>query len=344
MSQTVGAVVVRRSADGEISAAFEQTERRSPSADELLIAPAFIGICGSDLEQLHGRMPESFHINFPHVLGHEWSGRVVAVGSGVSDFHVGDRVLGHGHLGGNDWFGVTHDGAMSDEFVIPARMCFAVPDGVTFATAAIIEPFTCVYAGLRKIGGVNAADVVHVFGLGAIGLSVVVQAHTAGATVVAIDPSELRRDLARQLGATATLDPMDAVPVVEQARAAIGRPLADVVVEASGSPAAQSMALESADENGRVLLMGVSTPRDTPARLGLVQQRNLMITGSMGAPSELWPAAIRFVAKARIDLSPFISSVLPLSQAADALARAQEPGREIKVVLTPDGSTADSNA
>ncbi|WP_432565460.1 zinc-dependent alcohol dehydrogenase [Kineococcus sp. SYSU DK003] len=340
---TVGAVVVRKDAQGAIHAAYESVQRRAVGPDELLIAPAYMGICGTDVEQLHGRMPETFVINFPHTLGHEWSGTVAAVGEAVTGFAVGDRVLGHGHLGGNDWFGVTHDGAMADEFTVPARMCFPIPDSVSTKTAAVIEPFVCVFTALRKIGGVTAGDVVHVYGLGAIGLSAVIQAHVAGATVVAFDPSPLRRELAEKLGAQLSVNPLDPEPLADRVAAEIGRPLADIVVEASGVPSAQSMALESADDDGRVLLMGVSTPRHEPARLGLVQQRNLTVTSSTGAPPPVWPAAIRYVEKAGIDLRPLVSSVYPLTQAAEAIEAAQKPGQEVKVLLTPDAALASGS-
>lgn len=338
---SIGAVVVRKAPDGAITADYEHVTRQTPGERELLVEPAYLGICGSDLEQLHGRMPDTFHINFPHTLGHEWSGTVTAIGAGVIDFAVGDRVLGHGDLGGNDWFGVTHDGAMAEEFIVPAALCFAVPADVSLLTAAVIEPFTCVFTGLRKIGGVAASDIVHVYGLGAIGLSAVVQASTAGATVVALEPSELRRDLAMRLGARAAIDPTGSAILADQLTDAVGSPFADLVVEASGVPSAQAMALESAGVGGRVLLMGVSTPRAVAARLGLIQQRDLLVTSSTGAPAANWPAAIRFVERARIDLEPFVSSILPLSQASDAIARAQLPGAEIKVMLRPDREFTD---
>src|SRR5699024_3614865 len=150
----------------------------------LVVRPSYVGLCGTDIEQIHGRLPESFIVNYPHTLGHEWSGIVVAKGSDVAEFSVGDRVLGHGHLGGNDWFGVTHDGAMSEQFIVPASMCFSVPENVTLKTAAMIEPFACVLQALTKIGGTNSSDTVHIYGLGAIGLSAVVQTVKTGATVV----------------------------------------------------------------------------------------------------------------------------------------------------------------
>lgn len=333
-SDQIGAVVVTKT-DGVINATYQRIDRATPGPTDLVIEPAFTGICGSDMEQLHGRMPETFQINFPHTLGHEWSGHVKAVGADVEGFTVGDQVLGHGHLGGNDWFGVTHDGAMADEFVVPARMCFHVPEGVSLKTAAVIEPFACVLQALTKIGGVNASHRVHVHGLGAIGLSTVLQAVNAGAEVVAYDPSDLRRELALKLGATAALDPTAHDDLAAATEAETGRGLADIVVEASGVAVAQATAIAGAGDNGRVLLMGVSIPRPVPALLGLVQQRNLLITSSTGAPVEIWPSAIAYVARAGIDLEPFVSSVYRFADAETAIAAAQEPGREIKVVMTP---------
>jgi threonine dehydrogenase-like Zn-dependent dehydrogenase len=167
---------------------------------------SYVGICGTDAEILHGRMPDTFLINYPHSLGHEWSGTVEAVGAEVTRFQPGDRVLGHGHLGGNDWFGVTHDGAAAEIFTVPASLCFHVPDNTSLLSAAVIEPFACVLQGLTSVGGVNAADTVHVHGLGAIGLNALLQGHHAGAQVVVFDPSAVRRKRALELGAVAALD------------------------------------------------------------------------------------------------------------------------------------------
>jgi len=326
---TIGAVVVRNGDDGRITASFERIETPEYSSTDLLIEPTYIGICGSDLEQLHGRMPDTFEINFPHTLGHEWVGEVVAVGGDVVGFAVGQRVLGHGHLGGNDWFGVTHDGAMADRFAVPAEMVFHVPDRVNDQTAALIEPFACVVEAMRKVGGISAGDIVHVHGLGTIGMCVLVQAVTAGASVVVFEPSELRRQRALELGAALAV-----VPGTAEAKEQFGR--ATMVIEASGHPAAMSGALESAGFDARVLFLGVSTPREFPARLGLVQERRLTVISSMGAPVEIWPAAIRYAENTGIDLSSLVTSVLSFSQCEEGIARAQNAATDIKVLLSPD--------
>jgi len=339
---SVGAVVIRKDDVGTITVGYEHIDRPTPGPDDLLVEPAFAGVCGTDMEQLHGRMPESFIINFPHTLGHEWSGTVVATGSNVTGFAAGDKILGHGHLGGNEWFGVTHDGAMSEVFTVPASMCFAVPDVVSLQTAAVIEPFACVLNAVKKIGGLSAADTVHVYGLGAIGLCAVMQAVVAGAQVVAYDPSELRRKTALQLGARAALNPLEEGSLADATAAQIGRGLGDVVIEASGNPFAQAMAIKSADDDGRVLLMGVSVPREVPVLLGLVQQRNLTITSSTGAPPPVWPAAIKYVANVGLDLEVLVSSVIDFADCEEAIARAQDSGREVKVLLRPHVTPHDS--
>lgn len=335
---TVPAVLVRKDAGGTITVEPGTAPVTAPKPTELLVRPAYVGVCGTDIEILHGSMPATFKINYPHVLGHEWSGTVVEAGSDVEGFHPGDRVLGHGHLGGNDWFGVTHDGAAAELFTVPADMCFHIPAEVDMLTAAVIEPFACVLNGLKKIGGISAADTVHVHGLGAIGLNAVLQAVTAGAEVVVFDPSPLRRETAMKLGAAAAVNPVDNPDTTAAAAAATGRPFADVVIEASGNSAAQAAALESADHNGRVLLMGVSTPKFAPARLGLVQERNLTVTSSTGAPVAVWPAAIRYVANTRLNLAEIVSTVVPFSRGDEALQRAQDSSRETKVMLAPDST------
>jgi len=168
---------------------------------DLGVRLAFVGICGTDAEILHNSLPSTFAIHYPHSLGHEWSGMVEAVGSAVCSIAVGDRVLGHGHLGGNDWFGVTHDGAAAEVFTVPAAVCFPVPAGTSLLTAAVIEPFACVLEAITTIGGVSAANTVHIYGLGAIGLTVLLLCRNAGTSVVVFGPSALRRERARAVGA-----------------------------------------------------------------------------------------------------------------------------------------------
>jgi threonine dehydrogenase-like Zn-dependent dehydrogenase len=325
---TVSAVVVTKH-EGEITVGCDEVARPTVGRGQLLVRPAYVGICGSDLEQLADHMPATFDINYPHILGHEWSGEVQEVGADVEGFRVGDKLIGHGDLGENRWFGVTHDGAMAELFVVEARVCFRLEAVTDLRTAAVVEPFACVFAAFRRLGALNAAHRVHVHGLGAIGLCAVIQAAAVGAAVTVVDPSERRRDLALRLGARLAIDPTDTTAMDELASSG------DVVVEASGSPHAQAAAIESASHGGRVLYMGVSRPRPTNARLGLVQERDLTLISSTGAPPDAWEPALRMLQRLQLDLGPLVSSTYPFTQIALALARAADPGAEIKVLLHP---------
>jgi L-iditol 2-dehydrogenase len=327
-AQQISAVVVDRTETG-IVASYTSVARPQLAPTEVLVAPAYVGICGSDLEQMKGAMPDTFHITYPHILGHEWSGEIIEVGAEVTSLKVGDLVIGHGELGGNEWFGVTSDGAMADVFAVAQEVCFRLQPGTNLISAALIEPFSCVLAALNKAGAINASHRVHIYGLGSIGLCVVVQASLQGAEVTAFDPSPKRRELALKLGATAAFDPTrpEGLGQLEAS--------ADLVVEASGAPAAQAAALESAAAGGRVLMMGVSTPRPTNARLGLIQERDLTVISSTGAPVAVWDRAIRYVEQHNLDLSPIVSTMLPFSQINEALSRAGDPGLDTKVLLHP---------
>ncbi|OZF01297.1 zinc-dependent alcohol dehydrogenase [Rhodococcoides fascians] len=331
--------------DGLVTPFVHDRPPTPPGPTDLVVRLAFVGICGTDSEILHGRMPASFRIHYPHSLGHEWSGTVESVGREVTAFRPGDRVLGHGHLGGNDWFGVTHDGAASETFTVPADLCFHVPENTSLLTAAVIEPFACVRQALSTTAsGVSAADTVHIHGLGAIGLNALLQCHHAGAQVIVFDPSPVRRARALELGAAGALDPRDG-SVPDLAETIDGRPHADLVIEASGNPLAQANSLEGADDGGRVILMGISPATPVPARLGLIQERNLLVRTSVGAPAAIWPSAIRYVRNSGLDLSSIVSAIYPLSRGVEALDAAQDTATNVKVMLAPDtfdGLTARS--
>ena len=149
----------------------------------------------------------------------------------------------------------------------------------------------------------------------------------------------MRREKALAIGASCAVDPLLGVEAnLDEIEASTGRRFADLVIEASGVAAAQAASLESADHGGRVVLMGISRPRPSAARLGLVQDRDLTVTTSVGAPAAVWPVALRFVENTGLDLTPIVSSVLPFSECVEAIQRAEEPGRDIKILLRPDAA------
>lgn len=305
--------------------------------DELRIRPEYVGICGSDLEQIFGEMDPSFEVRFPHVLGHEWAGVVVEAGPGTSRFRPGDRVIGHGWMGGNIWFGVSVDGAMADTFTVPERMCFAVPPTVSSLRAALVEPLACCLQGLRTAGGADAGHTVVVFGCGALGLAMVGLAATVGARVVAVDRSRRRLELAATLGADHRVRVGEGSDTAAEIREALGGAGADLVVEASGNPAAQATALDVTAHGARVLFMGLAHRPAERVSLHQIQNRDLRLLSSTGAPPQVWEPTLRLLDRTGLDLSPLVSDVFPFEACDEALRAARDPERHAKVMLSPDG-------
>ncbi len=327
----VPAVVLRP----ESGVRLEWRPAPQPGLRDLLVRPEYVGVCGTDLELLAGHLDRDFPISYPLTLGHEWSGTVLAVGRDVTGFEAGDLVIGHGALGGNHWFGVTDDGALAERFRVDAQQCFPVPDGVSAQRAALIEPLACVLAGLHRAGGTDGSQLAVVFGCGTLGLAMVGLLHSTGATVVAVDPSSRRRSIAERIGADLAMAPAAGEQLHEQITAQVGVAGADLVVEASGAPAAQAAALAVTAVGARVLYMGLADDVAAKAPLRLIQTRSLRLSSSTGAPPEVWRPALRLVSRTGLDLTPAVSAVYSFADCAQALAAAGTPSSSGKIMLRP---------
>lgn len=165
-----------------------------------------------------------------------------------------------------------------------------------------------------------------VLGAGPIGLAVAAAASAMGARTVVVEPSAERRSAALQLGASDALSPEGAEEFLSGITEGRG---ADVVVEASGRPEVMATALELVAFQGRVAYIGIDVGREAPAKLGLIQSKELRITGSIGSPG-VWPQTLRFLAASGIDLSPLVTQRYSADQALEALGAAQHPQTTIK--------------
>lgn len=287
-------------------------------ADDVLVAARSVGVCHSDIDLLEGRYIIPF--SYPIIPGHEWSGEVVGVGAEVTDFAVGDRVVGECVIG-DDHFGFSISGAAADYFTAKPAWLHKLPDGVSFTNGALVEPFSVAYYALRTAGNVDASDVLVVLGAGPIGLAVTAAAAALGAVTIVSEPTEQRRQAALSLGATHVTDPADLDALLAEVSGGRG---ADVVVEASGRPEVMARALEIAGFRGRVAYIGIDVGREAPAKLGLIQSKELRITGTIGSPG-VWPETIRFLANTGIDLSPLVTERYTVDTALDAIEAAHHP-------------------
>jgi L-iditol 2-dehydrogenase len=288
-------------------------------ADDVLVAARSVGVCHSDIDLLEGRYIIPFA--YPLIPGHEWSGEVVEVGSAVTDLVPGDRVVGECVIGA-DHFGFSISGAAAEFFVAKPAWLHKLPDGLSWTMGALVEPFSVAYHALKRAGGVDAADTVAVLGAGPIGLAVTAAAAAMGARVVVVEPSPERRAAADRLGAAHSVEPAAAGPLLLELTGGRG---ADLVAEASGRPAVMASALELVAFQGRVAYIGIDVGQEAPARLGLVQSKELRITGTIGSPG-IWPETLRFLAGSGIDLTPLVTQRFPVEEAVAALDTAHHPG------------------
>jgi L-iditol 2-dehydrogenase len=327
-----------------------------PGPGEIRLRVAACGICGSDV---HGYTGESGRRIPPLVMGHEAAGTVDAVGKGVNDLAVGRRVAidstvfcgnceqcrdgrenlcSHRQVLGVSCGDYRRHGCFAEYAIVPARVCYPIPDGLDFAVAALLEPLTiglhAVNLGCQQ-GTPRSAVVV---GCGMIGLVTVAALAARGVTrIAAIDIDAGRLAEAKRHGAVKTFNAGE--PNAGAQAAAWGTSSADVdgadlVIEAVGNTAAVNTAIDAVTRGGTVVLVGNIAPTiDLP--LQKIVTRQIRLQGSC-ASAGCYPEAIRLAAEGRVDLASFISQVAPLAEGPDWFTRLhnREPGL-VKVVLTP---------
>jgi (R,R)-butanediol dehydrogenase/meso-butanediol dehydrogenase/diacetyl reductase len=256
------------------------TDPGEPQPGQLLLAPRMAAICGTDAsEYAHG--PHMIPLHAPHpgsgcsgplVIGHEFVGRVEAIGDGVEGVAIGDRVVsGAGVSCAHcDWcragrtnlcasyytLGLSAPGGLADLALSPASICHPVPDAVADEAAAMAQPLAVAIHALDR-GGAGAGQTLAVIGIGGIGAFLVGAASTRGLEqLIAIDVDPDKLALASALGADEVIDARfdDVAAAVIEATAGTG---ADVVVEATGVAANPSVAIHAARRGGRVVIVGL---------------------------------------------------------------------------------------
>ncbi|MFA5028636.1 MAG: alcohol dehydrogenase catalytic domain-containing protein [Candidatus Methylomirabilota bacterium] len=322
-----------------------------PADQEVLIRVKSVGICGSDV---HGYTGTTGRRIPPIIMGHEASGVVDRVGRAVSGLLPGERVtfdspvycnqcpacrLGQVNLcQSRKIIGVSTptfraEGAMAEYVVVPSWIIHKLPEGVSFEEAAMIEP-AGVGMHAARITPIDVNDVVIVVGAGQIGLLAMQGARIKGAgTLVVMDVKEDRLAFAKEMGAQVTINTSAGDPA-EALRKAIGRPDADVVIEAVGLEATVAMSLRLTKLGGNLTLIGNVTPK-IQVNLQEIISREVTIRGSAAIAGE-YPACLNYIAQGRLQVKPLISRICPLAEGQasfDALHHG-EPGL-MKILLQP---------
>ncbi len=314
---------------------------------EVLVRTLVSGICGSDLHALAGKHP---FIDLPCHPGHEVAGIVEEVGSQVSGFAPGDRVLlepglvcgecarcreGRYNICENlAVFGCqTPNGALAEHFVIAADRLHAVPDGMSDMEAALVEPLSTGTHAVRTAGDLSGKSVA-ILGGGTIGLLTMIAARAAGAARIAVtDLLAHKRERALRLGADAAIDGA-ADDVVTQVRDALGG-RADVTFDCVTNQASLDQGMRLADKGGTIIIEGVPNVKVT-LDLPLIMDREIRIEGALMYTTEDVIRAIEIVAAGGVPVDQIVTGTFPLDEAAAAFDAARS-GEHVKVHLVFGG-------
>jgi alcohol dehydrogenase/L-iditol 2-dehydrogenase len=318
--------------------------------DDVLLRVEAVGICGSDLHQYHGK--QSWRVNYPVVLGHEFAGVVETPGRRVSGFSEGDRVVSEtaavlpadsplirqglynlepGRLG----FGYGVDGAMASFVKVPARCLHHVPSVLAAETAALTEPCCVAYNAVCVNSRVRPGDSVAVIGPGPIGLLCASMAKLAGAghLLVVGTPADAKRlSVAVQLGADTVLGAQgeDVIGWVKSFGDGYGM---DLVVDAAGVSASLKLALDVVRPAGQITKVGWG-PEPLGFSLDPLVQKAVTLQGSFSHNWPVWEQVLSLLAGGKIDLTPVLNQVSPLAEWRKAF-EAMHAGEIVKGVLTP---------
>jgi L-iditol 2-dehydrogenase len=311
-------------------AAVRDLEVPPIAADEVLVRTHNVGICHSDFELYEGRY--IIPVSYPIIPGHEWSGEIAEVGPDVTTLRPGDRVVGECVVNnGDDHFGFSISGADAEYFVAKASWLHRIPDEISWAQGAFIEPFSVAYNATVAAGGIDASDDVAVIGGGPIGLLCAIAGTAMGGSVTLIEPEAHRRALGLRIGARHAIDPA-AGPLTDQAAEVTRGRGFDVVIEAAGVPPAMASAFPIAAAGARIVLVGINVGGTAPVEIGLVQSKALQVRGIVGSAG-LWPRTIRFMATSGVDPTPLLTATFPLAEGTAALDAARDTSRNVKVQI-----------
>jgi L-iditol 2-dehydrogenase len=320
-----------------------------PGPTEVLVRIRSVGVCRSDAHYYtDGRIGDTL-VQYPHILGHEPAGEVLAVGSEVRSVRPGERVAiepavscgeceyclsGRQNICPNVRFLATppYQGVFCELAAVPAHALIPMPDSVSFDEAALAEPLAIGLHAIR-LAQLMVGESVGIFGAGSIGLCVLLAARAAGAgRIVVTDPIEYRRRKALTLGADTAVDPTSA-----DAREAIagGTRGLDATFEAAGEQQAVDDTIDCCRPGGRALIIGI--PREDrlsfnahPARRKELTIRNVRRSNGEAA------TVLDLIARRVLDVAPLATHRFPLERTDEALRLAVEFGDGvIKALIVP---------
>lgn len=341
-------VIVKNEAkEGAILA---QKEMPTIGSRDILVKVQATSICGTDLHIYNWDEWSQKRIKPPYVMGHEFAGEVVEIGSAVKGIKVGDIVsaethivcevcelckTGQAHLcKDTEILGVDTDGTYAEYVAIPAANAWVNPKGIDPAFLSIQEPLGNAVHTL--LAGEIIGKTVAIVGCGPIGIFAVAVAKAVGAAkVIAVEVNEYRLNLAKELGADVLINPLkeDPIAIVLNETDGLG---VDVVAEMSGNAVALNQSLKYVKLGGRVSLLGIPTKEVSIDVANDIVFKGITVQGIVGRKMyDTWYQVKGLIESGKLDLAPVITHRLALEDFEKGFELMQS-GNCGKVVLYPD--------
>lgn len=318
----------------------EEVETPEAGPEEVLVKVGASGVCTTDLHMYKGEFP----VQTPVILGHEFSGTVVEIGSSIKDLNVGERVAvnpiitcglcpscreGRNNLcddplvvGGAGE--ILVNGGFAEYSVVPRRVVVKIPDDMSFTTGAIVEPVGCAIHGI-DLSRIEVANTVGIIGAGPMGLLLLQLAKLRGASQIVIsEPMEERRKLASGLGADVVVDPKTE-DLGKRVNELTGGRGVDVAIEAVGSTATVKDALGIVKKGGLVEIFGVPPRHEGMEVIPFdIYFKEIEVVGTYAVTNDTFRRAINLLASKRIDVEPIITDRLSLDELEKAFSMMEE--------------------
>jgi len=326
-----------------------------PGPGEVLVRVAMCGTCGTDLKIYDGHFPQTppFGAFTP---GHEWTGTVAALGDGVDEVAVGDRVCIEAHSGcgrcdnclvgrytaclnygnaakGHRATGMTTDGGFAEYAVHHVSALHRLPPQLSFEDGVLITTAGTGLYGLDVAGGYIAGQDVAVFGPGPVGLTTVQACRALGAgRVILVGTRPSRLALGRELGADHTINARETDPVAEILRLTGG---VDMAIECSGGADAPQQCVEVTKRAGKIVVVAFY-PGPTTLDLSAVVRKDISVHTSRGEGRNNVKRAVALAALGKLRCAEMVTHRFPLDQIAEAFRVVRErDGDPVKVVIVP---------
>lgn len=331
-------------AEKKYSVELREVPRPVIGDDDVMLQVEAVGVCGSDLHQWTSN--HSWPVNYPVILGHEFSGTIVSIGKGVSGWSVGDRVVSEtaAIIDSNSpltrqglynldpsrkGFGYGVDGAMTRYVKVPSRILHRVPETLSLVKASLTEPCCVAYSATVVNASINPGDYILVLGPGPIGLLCAALARLQGAIVgVAGLESDLTRlKIAEKYGCEVLINNVE-----EWARQG-DRLGVDGVIDAAGVSATLKTALNLVRPNGWISKVGWG-PQPLDFSLDPLVQKNIRLQGSFSHNWPIWERVLRLLSTGLLDIDPIIGGEWSLEAWKEAF-ETMHSGQIVKAILRP---------